>query len=328
MTQSLRAICFVAIVSLLGSASAAQSQHALPTSAPAPMLFAPGVISTCDYDSHPAFTPDGRTVYFLKITPDFNFWTIVVSHLAGGRWSEPEVAPFSGQYADGDPFITADGKRFFFVSRRPRPNEIPDDKPHDLDVWVMDKLADGSWGAPVNPGPPVNSEASEYYPMAAADGSLYFGSRRKGGKGGADIYRSRLALGKYQEPENLGDAINTEFDEFEPYIAPDESFLIFMAGGGGAGALGGEGFYFSDTTEGKGGRGANSGRAINSSADEFSPKFSPDGKYFFWSSARSVIDKPSAKKLTYAEILKRFHSPQNGLGDIYSIEASALKLER
>jgi len=32
--------------------------------------------------------------------------------------------------------------------------------------------------------------------------------------------------------------------------------------------------------------------------------------------------------LTYAEILKRFHSPQNGLGDIYSIEASALKLER
>src|SRR6266542_1769333 len=46
-----------------------------------------------------------------------------------------------------------------------------------------------------------------------------------------DIYRSRLAPGKYQEPENLGDAINTEFDEFEQYIAPDESFLIFMAGG-------------------------------------------------------------------------------------------------
>jgi tricorn protease-like protein len=67
---------------------------------------------------------------------------------------------------------------------------------------------------------------------------------------------------------------------------------------------------------------------FNSTADEFSPKFSPDGKYFFWSSARSVIDKPSAKKLTYAEILKRFHSPQNGLGDIYSIEAPALKLER
>src|SRR5262245_29868008 len=125
MRKSLRAICFVAIVLLLGSAPAAQSQHALPTPAPAPALFAPGVISTGDYDSHPAFTPDGRTVYFLKITPDFNFWTIVVSHLAGERWSEPEVAPFSGQYADGDPFITADGNQFFFVSRRPRPNENP-----------------------------------------------------------------------------------------------------------------------------------------------------------------------------------------------------------
>lgn len=328
MRKSLRAVCFVAIVSLLGSAPAAQSQHALPTPAPAPTLFAPGVISTGDYDSHPAFTPDGRTVYFLKITPDFNFWTIVVSHLVGERWSEPEVAPFSGQYADGDPFITADGKQLFFVSRRPRPNENPDDKPHDLDIWVMDKLADGSWGAPVNPGAPVNSDASEYYPLAAANGALYFGSRRKGGKGGADIYRSRLAPGKYQEPENLGDAINTEFDEFEPYIAPDESFLIFMAGGGRPDSLGGYDLYVSYNRDGKWAKAQNLGAPFNSTADEFSPKFSPDGKYFFWSSARSVIDKPSAKKLTYAEILKRFHSPQNGLGDIYSIEAPALKLER
>jgi WD40-like Beta Propeller Repeat len=56
-------------------------------------------------------------------------------------------------------------------------------------------IADGRWGAPVNPGAPVNSEASEYYPLAAANGALYFVSRRKGGKGGADIFRSRLAPG-------------------------------------------------------------------------------------------------------------------------------------
>ena len=40
--------------------------------------------------------------------------------------------------------------------------------------------------------PPVNSPGSEWYPTVAADGTIYFGSDREGGKGGTDIYRSRL----------------------------------------------------------------------------------------------------------------------------------------
>src|SRR5215211_3249013 len=63
-----------------------------------PTVFGEGIISTGDYDSHPAFTPDGRTLYFLKSTPNFNFWTIVVSHFENGKWNAPEVAPFSGQW--------------------------------------------------------------------------------------------------------------------------------------------------------------------------------------------------------------------------------------
>jgi hypothetical protein len=56
--------------------------------------------------------------------------------------------------------------------------------------------------------------------------NLYFGSDRKGGKGRTDLYRCRLVNGKYTEAENSGDVINTKYDEFEPLIAPDESFLI------------------------------------------------------------------------------------------------------
>ncbi|MEW6128821.1 MAG: hypothetical protein AB1757_17420 [Acidobacteriota bacterium] len=322
------AMVAIAIIVLALCAPQAQPQQTTSTATPEAKLFAPKVISTGDYDSHPAFTPDGKTLYFLKITPDFNFWTIVVSQLSGGRWREPQVAPFSGQYCDGDPFITADAQHFFFVSRRPRPGEQADDKLHDLDIWMMDKQSDGSWGKPVNIGRTVNSETSEYYPTVATNGTLYFGSRRAGGKGGTDIYRAPMVNGQYQTPENLGEAINTEFDEFEPYIAPDESYMIFMAGGGRPDSMGGYDLYISYHREGKWTKAQNLGAPFNSSADEFSPKFSPDGKYFFWSSARSVIDKPSAKKLTYAEILKRLHSPQNGLGDIYFIETSALKLER
>src|SRR5918911_3421895 len=57
-----------------------------------PAIFAEGVVSTGEFDSHPAFTPDGKTLYFLRSTPNFNWWTILVSRFERGRWSTPEVA--------------------------------------------------------------------------------------------------------------------------------------------------------------------------------------------------------------------------------------------
>lgn len=78
-----------------------------------PTVFAPGLISTGDYEAAEEFAPDGKSLYFIKSTPDFNFWTMVFSNFENGRWSAPKVAPFSGQYSDADPFITADGKSSF-----------------------------------------------------------------------------------------------------------------------------------------------------------------------------------------------------------------------
>ena len=108
-----------------------------------PTIFGAGVISTGDYDSHPAFTPDGKTLYFLRSTPNFNLWTILFSQYAKGKWSTPEVAPFSGQYSDADPFITPDGSHLYFISNRPGPGKA---KP-DLDIWMVEKMASG-WGEP------------------------------------------------------------------------------------------------------------------------------------------------------------------------------------
>jgi hypothetical protein len=70
-------------------------------------LFAPGIISTGDYESHPTFTPDGHGIYFLKMAPNFSRWTIFVSRYKDGSWSQPEVAPFSGHFQDADPYLTA-----------------------------------------------------------------------------------------------------------------------------------------------------------------------------------------------------------------------------
>jgi len=99
----------------------------------------------------------------------------------------------------------------------------------------------------------------------------------------------------------LGDAINTKFDEYEPYIAPDESFLIFMAGGRPDG-MGGFDLYISYKRNGQWTKAQNLGAPVNSTADELSPRISPEGKYFFWASARSLINKPKPGSWTFQEL--------------------------
>ena len=285
-------------------------------------VFGGGIISTGSFDSHPAFTPDGKTLYFLRSTPNFNLWTIVFSHFERGRWNTPQVASFSGQYSDADPFISADGSRLYFISNRPVPGKA---KP-DLDIWMVEK-AGTSWSEPKNVGASVNSAGNEWYPTIAANGTIYFGSDREGGKGRTDIYRCRLVDGKYTEAENLGDSINTPFNEFEALIAPDESFLILMAGGR-PDAKGGFDLYISYNRDSAWTKPTNLGDQINSSGNEYSPAISPDGKYFFWTSTRSFAEQTLEKRLNYEELMTKLQSPRNGLGDIYYIDLSTLQIRR
>jgi Tol biopolymer transport system component len=296
-----------------------QSPYASKIPLPEPVVFAPGVISTGDYESHPAFTPDGTTLYYLKDTPDFSFWTIVVSHFKNGTWSTPEVAPFSGQYADADPFITSDGSKMYFISNRP----VNGKSKEDLDIWMMEKSGDG-WSEPKNLGEPVNSTGNEWYPTVASDRTLYFGSNRPGGKGRNDLYSSKFVDGKYLTPENLGDPINTKDDEYEPYIAPDQSYLIFMAGR--PDGFGGFDLYISYKRDGKWTPAKNLGEKFSSEGFEYSPKLSPDGKYFFFTSTRGFGSQRLKKKLNYEELIQKLRGPGNGLGDIYQVDVSALRV--
>jgi Tol biopolymer transport system component len=326
ISNNIRALVLILLGSIIFAASAQKKttgRYPYASNKPLaePTIFAEGIISTGDHETHPAFTPDGETIYFLKNSPMFTFWTIVVSHFEGGRWTTPEVAPFSGQYRDADPFITPDGSRFYFISDRP----VAGKTSRDLDIYVMERTGT-SWGEPRNLGAPVNSAGNEWYPTLASDGTIYFGSDRPGGKGRTDIYRCRFVDGKYAEPENLGDAINTALDEFEPFIAPDESYLIFMAGGRPDG-LGGLDIYLSHKGHSSWTKAVNLGDKINSSSNEYSPKISPDGKYFFWSSTRGFGGKPFEKRLNFKELLNRLRSPRNGLGDIYQIDIRALNLD-
>ena len=111
----------------------------------------------------------GLFVFSIRSTPDFNYWTILVSHLANGRWSTPEIAPFSGQYADADPFITPDGSHLYSISNRP----VTGKTTPDLDIWMVENAAKG-WGEPQNSRCASHSPGNEWYPTIAANGNNYF----------------------------------------------------------------------------------------------------------------------------------------------------------
>jgi Tol biopolymer transport system component len=298
---------------------------ALPSTEPA--LFAPGVVSTCDYDSHPAFTPDGSELYFLKSTPSFDFWTIVVSSHGPRGWGQPRVAPFSGLYSDADPFVTADGRRLYFISNRPLEEKLGAPPRADLDIWVIERAnTHEAWGKPRHLPEPVNGSGNEWFPTVAADGTLYFGSDREGGKGRTDLWRCRRATdGTYAAAENLGDSLNSAFNEFEPWIAPDQSYLLFMAGGRPEGR-GGFDLYLSHNRGGTWSRPVNLGDKINSSGNELSPHVSFDGRTFYWTSTRS--GPPPAARMSYDALVQRLHRPGNGLGDVYQIDARELGIGR
>jgi Tol biopolymer transport system component len=315
----------VAAIALSALPQRLKHPYASDTPITEPAIFGEGVISTEDFDDYFAFTPDGNTIYFTKHYVDFSGGTIVVSHFRDGKWTTPEVAPFSGQYEDGEPCISPDGNKLFFKSHRPVTGQAPR---RDADIWFVEKTANG-WGEPQNLGPPVNTADQETSPSVAADGTLYFASNRAGragARGGADIYRSRLIDGKYAEPENL-EAINSpEYDSNPCVDARGERLFFASSRPGGAGAMD---IYVSAHRNGRWEAPRNVGSAVNTPAAELWTALSPDGRYLFFNSSRKIGDPAFERtQLTYQQLIKKLRGPGNGSTDIYRIELSALKLDQ
>ncbi len=280
-------------------------------------LFAPGIVSTGMAERDVAMTPDGSELYFTVTNGARG--TIVVLRRVDGVWTPPEVAPFSGTWSDYEPAVSPDGRRFFFASTRPAgPTETG---PGDSDLWVMERTAAG-WGAPRNLGAPVNGDRNEYFPSVTRDGTLYFTSR---GERGEAIFRCRPAGGGYGERELLPEQINTTAQQFNAYVAPDESYLIFTSATR-AGDLGGGDYQISfRNPDGTWTGAVNMGAAVNSKAGEWSPYVSPDGRVLFFHSTRNAVPDPAPAPLRYADLRAMLERPATGQSDIYWIDASFIE---
>jgi tetratricopeptide (TPR) repeat protein len=246
-----------------------------------PQLFMPGLITTHWSETDIAFLDDARVCVYAMIT-DKGLETLYTFE-KDGRWTSPQRAPF--EELQGHPNFTTGpfGRKIYFHSGRPT---HPEDERPDDNTWAIEWTGAG-WAEPQPLPAPANSDYGEAYPSVSSDGTVYFFSWRRPDTRAYDVYRSRCLEGVYQEPERLDWPINTEYIEYDPYVAPDESYLIF--GSTRPGGYGGADNYICFRKEdGSWTAPVNLGPVLNSGSGDLCANGTPDGKYFFFSSGRAT----------------------------------------
>jgi Tol biopolymer transport system component len=322
--------CWTSIALALVSIGIAADADNKP--AVAPELFAPGVISTDLDESSGSFSPGGKSFYFVRrgaytTLPPISI--ICFSEFREGKWTRPEVAPFSGIYFDGSPCFSPDGKRLYFGSKRPTESNPTGS---NWNIWFVDKL-DSGWSAAKEIGAAINGPKNDTNPGIAADGTIYFASDRDSAPGYFHIYSARLTNGKYERPEKLGSEVNSGEAESNPYISPDQKILIFASYrkdnlNGGGNRYDRADLYVSINRDGHWTQARHLEHEVNTAASEGNPTMSPDGKWFYFTSERSLFEVPMKQKLTTASWKDRQQTTGNGVGNIYRIPAEALELNR
>ena len=239
-----------------------------------PEIFAPGFVSQAGrMERVMTFSPDQSMALFAVTSPDYKP-TLFLTRQVNGVWTTPEVPSFATEGNNTEPAISADGRRIYFASNRP-----PGKPPYQFDLWMVERAADG-WSTPTRLAPPISSEAADYHPTISAAGTLCFASPRNGNP---DIFCARQSgstPGVFEAPAPVG-AVNTEHQEWDPFIAPDESYLIFKSDRpGGLGGM--DGYISFRAPDGSWGAPCLLPAPLNTEGSDDVGDVSPDGRYLFF----------------------------------------------
>ncbi|MCX7605839.1 MAG: OmpA family protein [Bacteroidia bacterium] len=189
-------------------------------------------------------------------------------------------------YEEYLPSLTADGRRLFYTSRRPKEG-VPAHplRGNDEDLyWAERDSLSREWNPAQPLGPPINSPQNEGAAFFSADGQWAFLTLcdRTDGYGSCDLYFSELKGFAWSEPRNLGPDLNTAYWESHPSLTHDRKRLYFASGR--PGGQGGTDIWYSDWREGKWQKPQNIGPPINTPGDEYSPMIAADGRTLYFAS--------------------------------------------
>jgi len=194
------------------------------------------------------------------------------------QWGKPELIPFWKQLIhNGDFVISPDDRTLFYQVKQDHSGKL------ESNIWQV-KLLDDCWGPRSALPAPINTPYDESFASESSNGNLYFFSRRPGGIGQSDLYMCRYQNGSYSDPVNIKE-LNTPDHEWDPYVAPDESYLIFCSTK--PGGMGRDDFYVSfKNHDDQWSNPLHMGNSINSPRSENRPYVTNDGRFFFYTSSR------------------------------------------
>lgn len=200
-------------------------------------------INTPKYDvGNGSFNVDKTRFYFTKCTEmeDYrSLCNIFVADVKGGKFSNverlPEPINYKERYTSTQPAVrtSTDGREIiYFVSDR-------EGGKGGLDIWFTSRIKSGEYTAPKLLGGAINSAGDEVTPYWDEFGkTLYFSSNGLPGFGGFDIFSTKeLSDYGWEEPQNLGNVLNTGYDELYYNINSDQSGGFFTSNRPGGRAL-------------------------------------------------------------------------------------------
>lgn len=239
-------------------------------------------VNTTDLEYYPSITVDDNTLVFTRRVRGQNE-DFFESQRTNNGWSRAMGmdGDINSNFNEGAQNISQDGEWLVFTGCN-----FPEGL-GSCDLYFSVKTKRG-WSHPENLGEPINTEFWESAPSLSPDKrELYFSSNRPGGFGGKDIYVCRrLENGKWSEPENLGDQINTGGDESCPFVHADNQTLYFTSNGHLG--YGGDDLFLTKRKAGSGWTGiTNLGYPINTIENEGSLVVAADGKTAYYASDRA-----------------------------------------
>ena len=275
-----------------------------------------------EYPNVRDMTLGDNEAYFTAQSPLGEVSVIMVSHKSRNKWRKPKIASFSGSYSDLEPFLSPDEKRLYFASNRPLSSDSSRTK--DYDLWVVERDTPKSkWSAPKNMGSTVNTEHNEFYPSLTLSGNLYFTSDRPDSKGKDDIFLSTHKGNGFETPISLSDSINTPGYEFNAFIAPDESYLIF-SGYNRADGLGSGDLYISFKQSDNSWTGAmNLGAEVNSKFMDYCPLVDARSHTLYFTSRRSDVEFGVGGFKSTEALLNELNKSSNGQSRLYQTHFKA-----
>jgi len=285
--------------------------------------FMPDVVSQFPAVRDLAISPSGIELYFSAQSYLGELSSIICVKKKSASWSKPEVALFSGKYQDLEPSFSPDGLKLFFVSNRPVDSTTTESK--DYDIWFVERTdVHSAWSQPINIGAPINTKENEFYPSITKTNNLYFTSDGANSKGKDDIFVSKWVDGKYQSPISLSDSINSAGYEFNAFISPNESYLLYTCYNRKDGFGSGDLYISYNKGNDQWTNARNLGEEINSGQMDYCPFVHVQEGVLYFTSKRSKIETNFESPQNINDLLNEMNKYENGQSRLYQVRVDNL----